>query len=160
VLCVFTWPNAGVEDHVIARELALGAEMMRRHPHEWVKPIERATKTGDDVTYQIAPLDVRGLVQQHRTAPIIRPLLSASRQHDRWLNDAPGKRRLDLVAHHEPRAPPDLQHVGHILQRSRPIGGVQDPGSPQQVTDPRGPADQPRDDDGRNAKPEANRDRH
>ena len=66
--------RAGGEHEVVARALALGAHVPRRHPRQRIEPVQRARDLRDHVRQAVAALHVRELVQQHDAQPLGRPV--------------------------------------------------------------------------------------
>src|ERR687884_119015 len=86
------------------------------------------------MTDEIAPLDVRELVEEYRAATTISPMLGARRQHDRGLEDPAGEGHFDQRARHEPRHLVEIESVGDLAEGRRPRALVERGSRPHDAT--------------------------
>ena len=122
MLRVFARTRAAAQHEIVARLLALGAEMLGGAPHERMEPVERARRAAKGVAKEIVALHVRELVREQRAAAFVTPRLGGRGQHDRGRGGAAGERHLDAVAEHEARRLLEVEPVGDFAERHRPVG--------------------------------------
>ena len=60
-----------VDHYIVARVLALVAKPAIRQPEQRMKPVHGADDSGEQLDHPVATLDVRELVSEHRSPPIV-----------------------------------------------------------------------------------------
>ena len=80
------------QHEIVARALALGAQLARRHPRERIEPVRGAGELRDEVRQAVAALHVRELVQQHDADAMRRPGVGVGGHQHRRTEDAPRHR--------------------------------------------------------------------
>ena len=118
--------RAGGEHAIVAGELLLCAQPLRRPPHARMRPVQRARAGGDPLDQAVAPRDVRQLVQQHRPPAIVGPVVGRRGKHDRRRDRAERQRHHVAFAAHQAHRPgkpklrrrlvaqPTPRGVGHV----------------------------------------------
>ena len=108
--CVLRRSGSERDDPLIARLLALDAQVCRRQPDQGMEPVDRTGGLRDDLEQPVAVPDVHELVPEHDPPALLGPARRRCRQkHDRSQR-APGHGRLNPLAgqKRDGRAHPDL----------------------------------------------------
>ncbi len=121
MLGVIAWTCAARQCEVVTRALALGAQMFCGCPDERVKPVERAGNPSERVAHEVVASHVGELVQQYRTAPVERPVVAFSRQHDCRTKQTAGEGHSCFVAAQQARGLFQLESVRNFPQRREPV---------------------------------------
>jgi hypothetical protein len=109
------------EGEIVAGPLALGAQAARGRPHQRMEPVEGAGNAAHHVADQVAPLDVRQLVNQHRASPLGVPGRALGRKDDDRAEESGRERHPDLTALDEARLGVQPETIGDLVERPRPV---------------------------------------
>src|SRR5260221_8371479 len=115
MLGVIAGSRTACKRKIVARALALRAELLRRCPHQWMEPVDRASKSSERVAREIVTSHVRELVQQNGKATISRPVVAFRRQHDRRMKNTAGKRHLRVFASKKSWCFIELEAIGDFI---------------------------------------------
>jgi hypothetical protein len=99
--------DARREDRVVGCDLALDAQATGADPDERVAPVDRARHVGECLHEDVAPADVRQLVDDNEPAPLERPVERPVRDHDRRAEEPRNGGGVELGGGSDLDAPPD-----------------------------------------------------
>jgi hypothetical protein len=109
VLCVFGRPHTAGQDKVVTGVFAFDVQPPCSEPNERVEPVQRAGNLHEPLGRQIAALDVRQFVKEHRTELAIVPLQSLCWQHQARAEKAPDHRDSSLRIEQQLDGPTDIE---------------------------------------------------
>src|SRR5690349_24462317 len=89
--------------------LALDAHPVRGDPHKRVEPEDCDRQLGNDLRERVDALDVRHLVHEHVSTPLLGPAVGVVRQQYYGVDDAPRYRHLETSAAKERHRPCDAE---------------------------------------------------
>src|SRR5438105_6824405 len=126
--------------------LALDAHAVRSDPDEGVEPEEGDRELRDDLRERIDALDVRHLVDEHISTPIIGPAVGiVGQEHDR-IDDSPRSRHIEPTAPQERHWPCDAEADRDALRQRKPSSIVDALAASRQSRYGNGTGDEPAED--------------
>src|SRR5687767_11601951 len=113
--------RAARQCEIVTGALALGAKLLCRGPHQWVKPVDGAGETAHRVSDEIVPAHVRELVQKHRATAVERPCVALCGKYYGRTEQPACKRHLCIFTAKKARWLFEREPVRYFPERSEPV---------------------------------------
>src|SRR5688572_3547559 len=121
MLGVVARPGAARQREIVARTLALGAQLLCGRPDERMEPVQCAGDAAECVADEIMSPYVGELVKQNRQAAIGGPVVAFGGKNDGGRDHAAGEWHSRVITPQESRRLIETESIGDFPQRREPF---------------------------------------
>ena len=112
--------RTGGEDEIVAGAFALGAQPLRREPHQRVEPVGGARQVRQHLRHAVTALHMRKLMEQDDALAVERPVFSFGRQQHVRAHQSPRHRHRILVSGEERDVSIDAERSREVMTKRHP----------------------------------------